>query len=339
MRPEDQSLFAPGEALSMGDGAENIRYSVSLVRQGDHQFYTLTMHISVLAETCFVSRRIDDPKKGFQRRLDKSRALQIANYIDVDHGVIPNAIILSAQPEADLRVVGRGKTVEFRRTSKAFLVLDGQHRVYGFTMAKTPLRVPVVVFNGLNAEEEARLFIDINTKQKPVPNELLLDIKKIAGYETETEQRLAAIYDLFNSSNDSPLLGKLSPFEKSAGKISRVTFNAAMRPLVPAFKLTANEKIYTALSTYLAAFIQGCSSINADDAILDPQVFRAAMRLFTDVGQRVSDRYGRNYSTDAFVEVLRPLFAKAKSVLRNPSRNATEIYESLSKQLKGTFEI
>jgi DGQHR domain-containing protein len=339
VNPLDAPLFGPGESVEGPLGQETVRYSVSLVRQGEHQFYTLTMHISILAETCFVSRRIEDPKMGFQRRLDKFRARQIAEYIDTEKGVIPNAIILSAQPDAEFHSVGRGKTIEFKRTPKAFLILDGQHRVYGFTMAKTPLRVPVVIFNNLTLDQEARLFIDINTKQRPVPNELLLDIKKIAGSETELELKIGQVYDLFNSRADSPLLGKMAAFEKSSGKISRVTFNAAVRPLVPTFKKSSAEKIYEALSSYVAAFSRGCESVDAADAILNPQVFRAAMKLFTDAAPRVSDRYGKKYTTDAFAEMLEPVFPKVRNVLRQPTRNSTELYAIFSKQLKSAFEI
>ncbi len=42
-----------------------------------------------------------------------------------------------------------------------------------FSKARTKLRVPVVVYNGLTKQQESKLFIDINTKQRPVPNELL----------------------------------------------------------------------------------------------------------------------------------------------------------------------
>ena len=51
-----------------------LRFSVSLVTQGRHRFYTLTMPSDVLAKTCFVTTRYDDPDVGFQRILDKKRA-------------------------------------------------------------------------------------------------------------------------------------------------------------------------------------------------------------------------------------------------------------------------
>ena len=81
--------------------AEILRYSVSFVTQGRHRFYTLTMPSDVLAETCFVTNRFDDPDGGFQRKLDSSRAQEIADYIDAGFGTIPGSIILSAQPEAE----------------------------------------------------------------------------------------------------------------------------------------------------------------------------------------------------------------------------------------------
>jgi DGQHR domain-containing protein len=203
-----------------------VRYSVSIVRQGKHKFYTLTMQSDVLGRTCFVTTRFDDPQEGFQRILDTNRAQQIADYIDVGFGTIPTSIVLSAQPGAELRDIGRGKTIEFKAIKKAFLVLDGQHRVFGFKLAKTALRVPVVIYNGLSRRDESRLFIDINTKQRPVPNELLLDIKKLAEYETDTEKLAGQVFDSFSNEPDSPLLGLMSPAERTTGNISRVKFNA-----------------------------------------------------------------------------------------------------------------
>lgn len=184
--------------MTLVDDLERLRYSVSLVRQGKHSFYTLTMPSDVLARTCVVSTRKEDPKQGFQRTLDEKRAAEIAQYIDKGLGTIPNSIVLSAQPAAELKIIGRGKTLEFSDAPGAFLILDGQHRVFGFSKAKTPLRVPVVIYNGLSRTEESRLFIDINTKQRPVPAQLLLDIKQLADIEDTAEATLREIFDEFN---------------------------------------------------------------------------------------------------------------------------------------------
>lgn len=129
--------------------------------------------------------------------------------------------------------------------------------MYGFSLAKTSLRVPVVIYNNLSPKDESRLFIDINTKQRPVPNELLLDIKKLAEYETKVEHLLGEVFDLFNSDPESPLLGLLSAHERTNNKISRVTFNAGLKQLLSIFGGTDVHGIYDALSSYITAFIAG----------------------------------------------------------------------------------
>jgi DGQHR domain-containing protein len=325
----------------MSDSAvERLRYSVSLVTQGNHRFYTLTMPSDVLARTCFVTTKEEDPQKGFQRVLDRDRASQIAQYIDNGFGTIPSSIVLSAQPEAELRVVGRGKTLEFRDTQQAFLVLDGQHRVYGFSLADTALRVPVVIYNGLSRQDETRLFIDINTKQRPVPNELLLAIKKLADYETDNEQLLGSLFDLFTDRADSPLLGLTSSATRASGKLSRVTFNAAVKPLIVAFGGRTTDDIFDAVRGYLAAASNSAQLSGMDLNITNPTVFRAVMLLFPDVAQRVKDRFGAHYTDENFFAVFEPMFGRLKaSTFKNPGNSIKELHQTLLKALKEDFTL
>lgn len=298
------------------------------------------MPSDVLAHTCFVSTRDEDPKKGFQRLLDRKRAQQIADYIDLGFGTIPTSIVLSAQASANLRIIGSGKTLEFTDHPKAFLILDGQHRVFGFSLAKTALRVPVVIYNNLTPRDESRLFIDINTKQRPVPNELLLDIKRLAEYQNEVESLMGEIFDLFDSSSDSALVGLMSSHERNSKKISRVTFYAGLKPLLGVFGSSGSEEIYLALNGYLSAFLAGAKALGAANSIVKPTVFRASMLLFKDAAQRVQDRFGKAYSSDNFAEILSPMFENIKpSLLRNPPTSLKELQDELSKNLKTSFTL
>ena len=207
------------EELNRVQPGETISYTASLVTQGKYRFYTLTMPSDVLAENCTVDMRVENPIDGFQRRLDERRAQEIADYIDTGFGTIPGSIVLSAQPDANLQYTRRKRTLSFQKHPRAFLILDGQHRVYGFHKSKARLRVPVVIYNGLNKAEEVRLFMDINTKQRPVPNELLLDIKRLAETETNEESLLRAVFDRFHQEPTSPLFGLMTPSERRKGKI------------------------------------------------------------------------------------------------------------------------
>lgn len=314
---------------------DRVRYSVSLVTQGKHQFYTLTMPSDVLAATCVVTTRKEDPKLGFQRELDEKRAQEIAHYIDNNFGTIPTSIILSAQEEAKLKVVGRGKTLEFTKAPGAFLILDGQHRVYGFSKAKTALRVPVVIYNGLNRSEETRLFIDINTKQRPVPSQLLLDIKQLADIETESEQLLRDIFDLFHEQRDSALVGHMSPSETARNKISRVTFSHAVKPLLPAFAGRSAEEIYDILNAYISALLVEITKKTSAPVLSKPVVFRAFMALFKTFAQRVVDKHGSNFSSASFQEFVSPVFSNLPiKKLETPGTSWAALREYLEKRLR-----
>lgn len=322
------------KGVAQKDDESRLRYSVSLVKQGNHQFYTLTMPSEILAQTCVVSTRKEDPKEGFQRELDEKRAEDIARYIDEERGTIPSSIVLSAQEAAQLTIVGRGKTLEFSNVPGAFLILDGQHRVWGFAKAETSLRVPVVIYNGLTRREETRLFIDINTKQKPVPSQLLLDIKRLADVETEAEEILRDVFDLFHDSVDSSMYGYLSPSEASRTKITRVTFNHAVRPLLPLFSSRSAEEIYDILNAYVSAVSSEVTRKTKNVLLAKPVVFRAFLGIFRTVAQRHVDRFGTQYRASNFQEIISPIFLNLPiAKLEKPGSSWTTLRDYLEKRL------
>ncbi|UWR43628.1 DGQHR domain-containing protein [Phaeobacter inhibens] len=324
----------PKVAIEDDTVSERLRYSVSLVKQGRHQFYTLTIPSDILAETCVVTTRKEDPKKGFQRELDKKRAMEIARYIDDELGTIPSSIVLSAQSAADLQIVGRGKTLEFTKRKDAFLILDGQHRVYGFSMAKTALRVPVVIYNGLSRRDETRLFIDINTKQKPVPSQLLLDIKQLADVETEAEEILRDVFDTFDEERNSAMAGLLSPAEASRTKITRVTFNQAVKPLLPLFASRSESEIYDILNAYLMAVTAEITKKTPSPLLAKPVVFRAFLALFRPVVQRLVDKYDQAYTSENFQTILGPVFSNLPiAKLEKPGSSWTTLRDYLEKRV------
>lgn len=316
------------------------RYSISQVTQGAHKFYTCTIPSDVLARCSFVSTRDDDPKEGFQRVLDRKRAAEIAKYIDTGLGTIPSSIILSAQKEADLKIVGNGKTVEFNDFSKSFLVLDGQHRVYGFSLAESKLRVPVVIYNELSRRDESRLFIDINSKQRGVPNELLLDIKQLADYEDNEEQLMREVFDLFKDEPESAFLNKFSASTRAQKKITRVTFNGSFKPLMGLFRGKDADEIYAILNAYFLAFHAGLSDLDCEDTLLSSIVFRGVSGFFPTVAAKLKDRYGADYTVDNFYNVMESMFPKIKPVkFKKPGSSYRSLIEHLDANLKSEFSL
>ena len=297
--------------------------TVSLVTQGKHRFYTTTMQSEVLARTCVAISREEDNIAGFQRLLDKKRAQEIADYIDNGFGTVPSSIVLSAQDEADLNYDSKKKSISFKDIPQAFLILDGQHRVYGFALAQSNLRVPVVIYDNLNKREESRLFIDINSKQKGVPTELLLDIKKMAEYENDAETRMRVIFDLFKDDPSTVLFGKLSPAKKVPGKITRTLFNTAVGPLVKLFGEMSDEDVYRVFTAYYqAVFDTMFQPRNLEAEFFQPTVFKAISGFFPTVARRTKDRHGSVYSYDHFSDILEAVGRNSRPAKIKDARSA-----------------
>lgn len=307
-------------------------YSCSLITQGNWKFYSLTLPSEVLSETCFVSTRDENPIDGFQRVLDKQRAQEIADYIDKGTATIPTAIILSAQESAKLQYSSKKKTIEFDVRPKSFLILDGQHRVYGFMLAKTSVRVPVIIYSGLSRKEETRLFVDINTKQRPVPPELLLDIKSLADYENEIESFCHELFDCFNTNSDSALLGLMSPASRNTGKITRVTFNAAIKTIYSVFSGKEAIDAYPILNAYLKAITQGLKKMGFD-AIYKPVFFRGIIQLFPNIARMLEGEY----TVSRFADALIPLFNSLNITKLNKLNTLKTVYDYLNDCLNKGF--
>lgn len=328
---QDEDLFEEIESPKSG-------FAARLITQGSHRFFTLALPSDLLAATCVVDTRADNPIDGFQRQLDPKRAREIADYIDMGFGTIPCSIVLSAQREAELVYNSRNQVLTFKRHPRAFLILDGQHRVFGFHMAKLKIRVPVVIYNNLSKSDEARLFIDINTKQRPVPNELLLDIKKMAETESDMEALMHEVFDQFSNKQNSALHGLMSPSSRQKGKISRVKFNAALRPIWHVIGNNTGDFIYSALNEYLRVWAPILRSNQAD--ITNSTLLRAILLMFPLVAERVADRHGEEYTTERFSEILVPFFTRIrKQDLRSPGASPSVLHDSFKKALHTGFAI
>ncbi len=278
-----------------------------ICEQNQIRFYVAVMNSADLKSMCFVSRKAEDPQKGFQRLLSPKRAKEITKYIE-EGGVIPPAVILSAQPNAHLNFLPDSDELTMEKLPDSLLVLDGQHRLFGLFNSDKSYSVPVVIFNSLTAQEEVRQFIDINTTQRGVPTALLLDIKGQAGTETKIEERQNKLFNKINE--DSVLAGYLSPNVSVRGKISKPTFYQATKEIYDNgyFASFDDEKIYFVLKNYLAA-IDTIFKINGDqqNARLNKNIlFKAVMDIFVATCFKCYSRF-ENFKQESFEEYLRPL--------------------------------
>ena len=308
--------------------------------QNDHTFYISVMKSNVLIETCFVTRRKDDPDKGFQRLLSVKRAKEIAKYLDNNKGVIPSALIVSAQPCAKLEYDEDAHKIVLEKVENSLLVLDGQHRLYGLKNATREYEVPVVIFTELNTQEEIRQFIDINTTQKGVATALILDIKGPAGTESKIEERQRKLFDRLNE--DSVVANLMLSSESKVGKISRTTFNNATKTIFQSGPISnqSDDKIYKAVKNYLEAVVtifklSGKSSAKITKNIL----FKTFMLVFNDVIEKCLSSKG-SLKTEDLVDFLKPLKdLRYDDYTGTNKQTEQKIIEDIKSALRSTVEL
>lgn len=198
----------------------------------------------------------------------------------------------------------------------------------------------MVIYNELSRRDESRLFIDINSKQRGVPNELLLDIKRLAEYENDEENILREVFDLFNTDPESAFFNKFSPAARAKNKITRVTFNNSMKPLLNIFRDKDSEEIYSVLNCYFLAFKVGLQEVDCEDTMHGSIVFRAISNFFPIAASKLKDRYGADYSVDNFYASMEGLFSRIKpSKFNNPGSSYKALSEYLEKNIKSEFSL
>lgn len=285
------------------------RVSVPAIKcnQNGRLFYVAVLSSDILKEMCFVSRKKEEPIKGFQRLLNQRRASDIASYLDDSKGVIPSSLILSAQDNANIRFNENNNSLSFEVVSESLMVIDGQHRLFGLLQAQKEYEIPVAIFNKLNSFDEVKLFIDINTTQKGVPTALILDIKAQAGTETKLEERQRTLFKRMNE--DSALAGYLLPNESRTGMISRTVFNSATKPVFESGPVAdlGDDIIYRTLKNYLEAVDSLFKETENPQARINKTViFRAILNVFNEVCEKCLIKY-KSVRSESFRDYLRPI--------------------------------
>ena len=186
-----------------------IRVPTIRIKMGGANCYTFSISPEYLLKIAYVSHRAKGKASDvntYQRMLSKGRLGKIKQYIDED-GIFPTNIVLnieksklsfqrSSQEEESSTENGVAGWLDIKAAYKSAWIIDGQHRLFAYSghpkAAKS--RVAVLAFEGLAPSEQARLFIDINAKQKSVKQSLLQELYAELNWNAEDDRiRLRAI--------------------------------------------------------------------------------------------------------------------------------------------------
>jgi DNA sulfur modification protein DndB len=170
-----------------------IRVPAVRTKMGGSNCYTFSISPEYLLKISYVSHRSKGKPSDvdtYQRMLSKTRLKDIKEYITKD-GIFPTNVVVNldakrlnferirqetvSPDEQDNGVAG---WLSIRPAYKSAWIIDGQHRLFAYSgheRARTS-RLSVLAFEGLPPSTQAKLFIDINAKQRSVRRSLLEEL-------------------------------------------------------------------------------------------------------------------------------------------------------------------
>lgn len=194
---------------------ENNEYRYVLTQFAEHSIYTFAMRVGDLLQVQYVaSRGVSTEQGAVQRILNKSRVDAISKFVLSGNSFV-NTFILNWTDTQYMPKVKK-ETLVLPLQGRFAQMLDGQHRIAGLQEAVNvqpeiaDMEVLVSLFIGLNTKEAARIFLNINSEQKPVPRSLIYDLFGEAYNDPESAlTRVTDIVSFLNDTPESPYYGRV----------------------------------------------------------------------------------------------------------------------------------
>ena len=227
---------------------------------GGRNYYLFSIEPSTLLKIGFVLHRTkvnDSMAPTYQRLLVPKRLRGITKFID-EGGFFPNSIILNfADPDDNIKVTfdpihkEKASDAEFGLLNipNAYgiaYIIDGQHRVYGYSNSqyKDVHTIPVVAFQNMESEDQLKIFMEINENQKSVSKNLRIDLEEDLFWTSpRLDSRMKALRSstikMLSGQSGNVLFNKISIGEDQA-ELSSVFFDKGLSQsgLIPKAKQT-----------------------------------------------------------------------------------------------------
>lgn len=181
----------------------------------ENDIYTFPMKISDLLEINYVAVRGKSTEQGaVQRILNKKRIIQIKDFVLKGNSFV-NTFILN-WTDTDNQPKIKKETLSIPLQGRRAQVLDGQHRIAGLqeavnikqTIGETEVLISLCI--DLSTQEAAKIFLNINSEQKPAPRSLIYDLFGEAVEDKEHPvNRATDIIEFLNTYEDSPFYQKV----------------------------------------------------------------------------------------------------------------------------------
>lgn len=218
------NLFAKTEIKGMDSNVPAIEG-----KMGALTYYTFLIEPERLLKLSYILHRNKANHKlmpTYQRLIKKDRLKAIRKFVN-EGGYFPNSLIVSIDTNGRGVVfepsttrtdnnLSRMGILKLPKTYQSLYVIDGQHRLYGYSDSKfaSSNSVPVVAFVDMKKYDQVKMFMDINENQKSVPKGLrnTLNIDLLWNAEMYAQRQEALRLDLgqqLGEDTKSPLYGRV----------------------------------------------------------------------------------------------------------------------------------
>ncbi|HII3361123.1 DGQHR domain-containing protein [Klebsiella pneumoniae] len=203
---------------------------------GDIPAFTFSMKVKELIPMYYVAVRGRDNEEGaVQRVLNSRRITSIKKYV-LDGNIFFSSFILN-WTNADKKIVVKDGIISFDFIPASIQVIDGQHRLAGLeeAMEEDPkvgeMDILVTLCESLTTPQAAKIFLNINTEQKPVPKSLIYDLfGELEDDETHAINRITDIARELNDLETSPFY-KLIKFPGSPRGVGNIELSTIVQSL------------------------------------------------------------------------------------------------------------
>ncbi|WP_162321826.1 DGQHR domain-containing protein [Nesterenkonia haasae] len=234
-----------------GKRIEGLDVTVPAIRgkMGGKTYYSFSIEPEKLLKISYVLHRNSANSRWmptYQRLIKAPRLKNISSFID-NGGFFPNSIIINIDsgkrspnfsPAASQKNAGGTTlgTLQLPRRYRSAYVIDGQHRLYGFSHSPRAATeaVPVIAFHNLKGEEQLKLFMQINENQKSVPKNLQNTLNADLLWTSENLRQRAKALKLkisqsLGESKGSPLYNRVILGEEKSTPTRCITLDSIQR--------------------------------------------------------------------------------------------------------------
>ncbi|MDN3582008.1 DGQHR domain-containing protein [Mucilaginibacter flavus] len=201
-------------------------------KMGGHTYYSFSIEPEKLLKIGYVLHRNkanENMMPTYQRLIKKARIKEIHKFLEEEGGYFPNSVIINIVSDKNKDIffekssnqvpeaISRIGILHLPKKYRSSYIIDGQHRLYGYSNSKykNTNTIPVVALINLERSEQVRLFMQINENQKPVSKDLrnTLDADLLWDSESYVDQIRALksrVAIKLGEDRNSPLYNKIS---------------------------------------------------------------------------------------------------------------------------------